>query len=31
VFPRLEVDVQVRVFIRRPGVINQPMGKPGQR
>ena len=28
VFPRLQVDVQARVFIRQSGVVNEPLTKP---
>jgi spore germination protein KC len=31
VFPRLKVDIQVRVHIRRPGIIDRPAGLPEER
>ncbi|WP_126426973.1 Ger(x)C family spore germination protein [Brevibacillus marinus] len=31
VFPRLDVDIQVRVHIRRPGVTNQQAGLPKEK
>lgn len=31
VFPRLDVDIQVRVHIRRPGVTDGPAGLPEER
>jgi spore germination protein KC len=31
VFPRLDVDIQVRVHIRRPGVTDRPAGLPEMR
>ena len=29
-FPQLDVDIQVRVHVRRPGVTDQPAGLPGE-
>ncbi|MFC7441081.1 Ger(x)C family spore germination protein [Laceyella putida] len=31
VFPRLDVDIQVRVHIRRPGVTDRPAGLPEEK
>jgi spore germination protein KC len=31
VFPRLKVDIQVRVHIRRPGITDRPAGLPEER
>jgi len=31
VFPRLEVDIQVRAHIRRPGITDRPAGLPEER